>query len=170
MKSESMGSSIRSVPMIGYAKAAEVVPTVFFTILVLGFYMAHYFWSTGFFTGAFTPLLAVVFFAAVLSTIATAAGKALTPRKEIVALVELIGAVLLAVTAYWFFVAFPLDFVHVADVVSVQLQFLLTWMTNEIGRIIVAIVMLASMIALGVDAVKLVWRVYVRPTASAQRL
>ena len=155
--------------MIGYARTAEVATTVFFTILVLGFYMAHYVWSTGFFTNAFTPLLAGIFFASILSTIATVSAKALTLRKDIIALVELIGAGLLALAAYWFYEAFPLDFNHVSDVVPAQLQFLLNWITNDIGGIIVALVLIAAIIVLAVDSVRLSWRVSERQYRRLER-
>jgi predicted PurR-regulated permease PerM len=91
----------------------KVVAATFFALLVLGFYLAHYVESTGFFTSAFTPLLAGVFYASILYTIVNAVAKATTPRKDIVALVEVIGAVLLTVTTAWFFVVFPLNFDHV---------------------------------------------------------
>ena len=148
--------------MIGYAKVAEVVATTFFTALIFGFYMAHYALSTGFFTSAFTPSLATLFFASVLYVIVNTSAKAVTPRKDVLALVELIGAALFLTVAAWIFVAFPFNFAHIADVVPSQLQFLLSWLTNDIGRILVALVLLAAVIAFAVDAVKLAWRVAVR--------
>jgi hypothetical protein len=148
--------------MLGAARISQVVATTFFTVLVFGFYMAHYVLSTGFFTGAFTPLLATIFYGSVLWAIVNVSFKAATARKDILALVEFIGAVLFAVTAAWFFVAFPLNFAHVADVFPGSLQFLFTWLTNDIGRILVALVFVASIIALAVNAVKLAWRVSVR--------
>ena len=78
--------------MVGYANLAEVIATSFFTILVFGFYMAHYAWSTGFFTSAFTPVLAVLFFASVLYVIVNTSAKAITPRKDILALIQLVGS------------------------------------------------------------------------------
>ncbi len=159
MRSNTTVVLVHGVPMIGYAKASEVVSSTLITILILGFYMAHYFWSTGFFTSAFTPILATVFFASVLSTIVTNGAKAVTPRKEIVTLVEFLSAGLLAITAYWFYLVYPLDFAHVADVVPTQLQFFLTWIDNGIGRIIVTIVLVAALIALAVEAVRLTWRI-----------
>jgi hypothetical protein len=148
--------------MLGAARVSEVVATTFFTALVFSFYIAHYVMSTGFFTSSFTPVLAAIFYTSVLWTIVNVSFKAVTPRKDIVALAELVGSVLFTVTAGWFFVAFPLNFVHVADVVPGPLQFLFTWLTNDIGRIIVALVFVASIIALAVNAVKLAWRVSVR--------
>ena len=148
--------------MLGAAKVSEVVVTTFFTALVFGFYLAHYVMSTGFFTSSFTPLLAAIFYTSVLWTIVNVSFKAATPRKDIVALAEFVGSVLFAVTAAWFFVAFPLNFVHVADVVPGSLQFPFAWLTNDIGRIIVGLVFIVSIIALAVNAVKLAWRVSVR--------
>jgi hypothetical protein len=148
--------------MLGAARVSEVVATTFFTALVFGFYMAHYALSTGFFTSNFTPLLAAIFYTSVLWTIVNVSFKAVTPRKDIVALAEFVGSVLFAVTASWFFVAFPLNFAHVADVVPGSFQFLFTWLTNDIGRILVALIFIASIIALSVNAVKLAWRVSVR--------
>ncbi len=88
--------------------------------------------------------------------------KIVTPRRDIRAFVELIGATLFLVVAAWIFVAFPLNFAHVADVVPVQFRFVLSWLTNDMGRIIVALVLLAGVIAFAVDAIKLVWRVTTR--------
>ncbi|MBO0888202.1 hypothetical protein J2P12_03790 [Candidatus Bathyarchaeota archaeon] len=146
----------------GYSKVANVVATTFFTTLVFSFYMAHYAWSSGFFTRDFTPLLAALFFASVLYSIATSLTKALTLRKDVVALVELVGAVVFLTVAAWFFVAFPLNFAHVADVLPAPFQFLLTWLTNDIGRVVVAAVLLAAAITFTVDVVKFAWRVIER--------
>ena len=163
MKTEMPGSAMHGRLMIGYAKASDVVGPSIATLLIFGFYMAHYAWSTGFFTDGFTPLLATLFYASVLYTVVNAAVKAITPDKVTRALVELLGSALFAVVAAWFFVAFPLNFAHVADVVPASAQFLLTWLTNDVGRILVAIVFAASIIALGVNAFRLAWRLLARP-------
>ena len=148
--------------MLGAAKVSEVVATAFFTTIVFGFYVAHYVLSTGFFTSSFTPLLAALFYTSVLWTIVNVSFKAVTLRKDVNAFVELIGAAFFAITAAWFFAVFPLNFAHVADVVPGSLRFLFLWLTNDIGRILVALVFVAAIIALAVDAVKLAWRVSVQ--------
>jgi len=161
MKSGTSGLANQHL-MIGYAKVAEVVATAFVTTLIFGFYMAHYAWSTGFFTSAFTPSLAFPFFASVLYVLVNTTFKVATPRKDVVALVEMVGALLFVTVAAWVFIAFPLDFAHVADVIPAPFQFLLSWLTNDIGRILVALVLLAGVIALAVDSIKFVWRVSIR--------
>src|SRR5215467_856584 len=117
MKPNPSGSFNRSSITISGAGVANVVATAFFTSLVFSFYMAHYAWSTGFFTNAFTPALAVVFFASVLYPIATAIVKVITTRKDAAALVELIGAALFTAVAAWFYAVFPLNFSHLTDVI-----------------------------------------------------
>ena len=148
--------------MVGYAKVGEVVATVFFTSLVFGFYMAHYAWSTGFFTSAFTPPMALLFFASVLWVIVNTSAKVMTPRKDVVALVELAGALLFVAVAAWIFIAFPLNFAHVGDVVPAQLQFTISWLTNDMGRILVPLILLAGIIAFMVDSAKLGWEIFKR--------
>lgn len=148
--------------MVGYAKVAEVVATTFVTFAIFGFYMAHYAWSTGFFTSAFTPPMAALFFASVLWVIVNTSTKVVTPRKDLVALVELIGALLFVAVAAWILIVFPLNFAHVADVIPTQFQFILSWLTNDIGRILVPLILLAGIIAFAVDSVKLSWEVVKR--------
>lgn len=167
MKSDTSTTYTPAHFMIGYAKASELVATTFFTALVFGFYMAHYAWSTGFFTSDFTPFLATLFFASVLYVIVNSYAKAVTPRKDVLALVELVGVVLFVTVAAWIFTAFPFNFAHVADVVPAPFQFLLIWLTNDIGRIIVALVLLAAVITVALDSAKLAWRVTVRQFRNA---
>jgi hypothetical protein len=167
MKSDASTAFTHHHFMVGYAKLAEVVATGFFTALVFGFYMANYVWSTGFFTTAFTPLMATLFFASVLYVIVNTSAKVITPRRDVLALVELSGAALFLTVAAWVFVAFPLNFAHVADVIPVPFQLLLSWLTNDIGRILVALVLLAGVIGFAVDSVKLAWRVTARQFRNA---
>ena len=156
--------------MVGYAKVSEVVAATFFTVLIFGFYLAHYALSTGFFTIEFTPLLAVLFFMSVLYTIFNSSAKAVTPRKDIVAFVELAGAVLFTTVAAWFFFAFPLKFAHLTDIVPVSIRFMFSWINDDIGRIIVALALIGGVISIVVDSVKLVWRVTVRRFSQAREM
>lgn len=148
--------------MLGTARVGELVVTTIVACFVAGFYAAHLVWSTGFFTSAFTPGLAALFFTSISWTIINVASKAISPRKDVVALVELIGAALFASVTAWLYLVFPFNFTHLADVVPAQLQFMLNWITNDLGRILVGLILVASIIALAVSAVKFAWRVSVR--------
>ena len=170
MKSDESRTLTGHRMMVGYAKVSEVVAATFFTALIFGFYLAHYAVSTGFFTSGFTPLLATLFFMSVLYTILNSSAKAITPRKEIVAVVELLGAVLFTTVAAWFFLAFPLNFAHLTDIVPVSARFLFSWINDDIGRIIVALALIGGVISIVVDSVKLAWRVTVRRFSQAAEI
>lgn len=103
-----------------------------------------------------------MFYASILYNIVNLSSKAFTLRKDVIALVELIGTILFATVAGWVYSVFPFNFAHIADVVPAPAQFMFTWLTNDIGRIIVALVFVASIIAL-VNTVKLSWRLFDRP-------
>jgi hypothetical protein len=148
--------------MLGAARVSELIVTTIVACLIAGFYAAHLVWSTGFFTSAFTPVLAALFFTSIAWTIVNVAAKAITSRRDVLALAELIGAVLFAGVTAWLYVVFPFNFTHLADVAPAQLQFLLSWITNDIGRMLVGLILVASIIALAVNAVKFAWRVSVR--------
>jgi hypothetical protein len=155
--------------ILGAARVGELVATTIVACLVAGFYVAHLAWSTGFFTSAFTPVLATLFFASIAWTIINVAAKAITPRRDLLALVELIGASLFAGVTSWLYAVFPFNFTHLADVAPAQLQFLMNWITNDIGRILIGLILVASIIALAVSAIKFAWRVSVRSMTPRRR-
>lgn len=152
--------------MLRPAMLGELVMTTVVACLIAGFYGAHLAWSTGFFTSAFTPVLAAFFFASIFWTIVNVAFKTITSRKDVRTFVEWIGAALFVGVAAWIYAVFPFNFMHLADVVPAQFQFLLSWITNDIGRILVALILIAGIIALVVDSVKLAWRVSTRVASS----
>lgn len=157
MKSNPPSPAMHGRLMIGHAKASEAIPSIIATFLIGGFYIAHQAWSTGFFTADFTILLATAFYASVFYVIVNSAAKVLIARKDVVILIELIGAVLFMGVAAWVYFVFPFNFAHLADVVPVQAQFALTWITNDIGRIIVDIALFGSIIAVIIDSARLAW-------------
>lgn len=165
MRSDASEMWNQRATLIGPARVGELVATTIVACAVAGFYAAHLVWSTGFFTSAFAPITAV-FFISIFWTIVNAGFKAVTLRKDVLALIEWVGAALFAGVAAWLYAVFPFNFTHLADVVPTQLQFLLSWITNDIGHILVALILIAGIIALIVDSVKLAWRVSTRVVSS----
>jgi len=145
------------------ARAGELVATTIVACLSAGFYGAHLAWSTGFFTSEFTPVLASFFFISIFWMVINVASKAVTQRKGILALVEWTGTALFAGVTALLYVVFPFNFSHVADVVPAQLQFPFIWITNDIGKVLVGLILVASIIALAVSTIKLLWRLVVEP-------
>jgi hypothetical protein len=84
-----------------------------------------------------------------------ATAKLLTDRKGTLAMVELLGALLTGVATLCLFVVFPFNFAHLGDVLPSLLQPLLRWVTNDIGRILYAVAVFGSVIAIIVDSAKI---------------
>ena len=122
----------------------------------LGFYYAHQAWSTGFFTPNFTGELAVLLYVSILYVAINATARLLTDRKSTLTMIELLGALLTGITTLCLFVAFPFNFAHVGDVLPGLIQPLLRWVTNDVGRILCAVAVFGSAIAIIVDSAKLV--------------
>ncbi|HEX7586770.1 MAG TPA: hypothetical protein VF478_00490 [Anaerolineae bacterium] len=128
---------------------------VILTLCAFGFYYAHQVRATGFFTAGFTAELAVLLYVSILYLIVNATAKLLTDRKGSLAMVELLGALLTGFATLCLFVVFPFNFAHVGDVLPSLLQPLLRWVTNDIGRILYAVAVFGSVIAIIVDSAKL---------------
>lgn len=112
--------------------------------LVTLFFVAHQFWSTGFFTSKFGPVEAFLFYAAVLFGVVTAAAKGVVGRKNAVRSLEVLGGVLFTVASIWLFIVFPFNFSHFADVLPDFLRFLLQWISDDIVKVLLALGIIAA--------------------------
>ena len=130
--------------------------SVFLTLLAFGFYYAHQAWSTGFFTASFSTGLAVLLYVSVLYLAVNATAKLLTDQKRIVITVELIGAILTGLATLSLFVVFPFSFAHVGDVLPSLIRPLLSWITNDIGRIAYGLGVFGSIVAIIADSARLI--------------
>ena len=129
---------------------------VIVTLCAFVFYYAHQVQATGFFTDGFTTELAVLLYVSILYLIVNATAKLLTDRQSTLAMVELLGALLTGVATLCLFMVFPFNFAHVGDVLPSLVQPLLKWITNDVGRILYAVAVFGSVIAIIVDSAKLV--------------
>jgi hypothetical protein len=102
--------------------------------LIAAFFAAHQAWSTGFFLPSFTPIQAALLYGSILYGILVTNTEAIGLREDRIQMVNVIGAGLWTVTAAWLFFAFPFDFTHLATVVPWPFKFLVTWITNSIGK------------------------------------
>jgi hypothetical protein len=107
--------------------------------LVIGFFAAHQAWSTGFFTTGFGLLGTVLFYAVLLTGLVppVLGSLHLEKKRELEAL--LVTAVFWTMAAAWFFFAFPFNFSHLTAVVPSQASFILSWITDDVGRILVGV-------------------------------
>jgi hypothetical protein len=113
-------------------------------VLVAAFFAAHQAWSTGFFLSSFTPVQAALLYVSILYGILVANTAVIGLKEDRTLIVNLIGAVLWTATTAWLFFAFPFDFTHLAAVVPWPFQFLVSWITNGIGRVVWLLFFLGS--------------------------
>lgn len=67
---------------------------------------------------------------------------------------ELIASVFWIVASTWFLmVVFPFNFAHFADIVPDFLRFLVSWITNDIARVLIAIGLLGGIVSVGINTV-----------------
>ena len=56
-------------------------------------------------------------------------------------------------SAWFLMVVFPFNFAHFADVVPDFLAFLISWITNDIARVLLAIGMVGGVVSVGINTV-----------------
>ena len=102
--------------------------------LVAAFFATHQALSTGFFLSSFTSLQAALLYGSILYSILVMNTEVIGLREDQIWIVNIVGAILWTTTTAWLFFAFPFDFAHFAAVVPWPFQFLVTWITNSIGK------------------------------------
>lgn len=124
-------------------------PVLLGLVLVVGFFVAHQVWSTGFFTSDFGLLGTLLFYCALGFgfTFALGVPVALSRRfgRRTELTYELGTALFWTITAAWLLVAFPFNFSQLNAVVPGQLWFVLSWITNDIGRILLGIALVGAL-------------------------
>ena len=126
-------------------------------VLLFGFFWLHQSMHTGFFTAGFGTRAAICLFAPIVVSLAPPAVRALTGRRNPARPLEAAANLSLALGTLYLLIAFPLDFAHLADVFSPSLRFLLSWITDDVARI----VMILQVIFMPISAAANLWQ-YVR--------
>ena len=125
-------------------RLASLWPVFVGVALVAGFFIAHQALSTGFFTSDFGLTGSVLLYGTLLTGLvpATVGSMNLARKTELETMI--LTAVFWTVATAWFFFAFPFNFAHVTAVVPSQLSFLLSWITNDIGRALLGIALVGA--------------------------
>lgn len=124
-------------------------PVLLGLVLVVGFFVAHQVWSTGFFTSDFGLLGTFLFYCALGFgfTFALGVPVALSRRfgRRTELTYELATALFWTITAAWLLLVFPLNFSQLNAVVPGQLKFVLSWITNDVGRILLGTALVGAL-------------------------
>ncbi len=128
--------------------------SIFIMFLFFGFFVYHLVANTGFFTAAFGPWEMFFFFGPMLLALTPPLIRASTGARQPARPLEALTNAFMAVGALWLLMVFPFEFAHLADALPAGLRFLLAWVNNDIGRII----LILQLIVCPVVALVMIWQ------------
>ncbi|MBI5031230.1 MAG: hypothetical protein HZB51_11940 [Chloroflexi bacterium] len=105
-------------------------------LFVGGFFAYHQLSNTGFFTFKFGPLEMLALYGPIAVSLAAPIIRALSGHRNPASLFDTATRLLLAIGSLELVLVFPLDFAHIADVLPGAIRFILSWMTNDFGRLV----------------------------------
>ena len=108
-------------------------------LLVFAFFAYHLFANTGFFTSNFGGFEMALLYGSILFSALAPLMRALTGRRNPARPVEAAGNILFEVSQIWLLILFPFNFSHLSAALPSQLGFLVSWITNDIGRILLVL-------------------------------
>jgi hypothetical protein len=120
-------------------------------LLVTAFFYAHQAWSTGFFTPSFGALEAFFLYGSILLGMLGPLARTATGSRNLSRPPELMASMFWIVASVWLMV-FPFDFAHFADVVPDFLQFFVSWVTNDIARVLMILGTIGGAVFIAVNA------------------
>jgi len=99
-------------------------------------------WSTGFFTATFGTLEIILFYGSLIGWIFTGALEG-SGRKNLSRDFDAFGGVYFVTFCIgWLFMVFPFDFTYFADVLPEFLRFLVQWISNDIARVVMVLLII----------------------------
>jgi hypothetical protein len=113
-------------------------------LLVYAFFVYHQVAHTGFFTARFGPFEMVCLYGPMLVSVAAPLVRAFSSRRNPGRPFEVATNVFLVLASLWLLQVFPFDFTHFADAFPAALRFLLAWMNNDIGRLVLMLQVLVG--------------------------
>jgi hypothetical protein len=134
-------------------RGGEIVAVIVIVLVALFFY-AHQTEETGFFTSSFGATEAFLLYGAILIGTAGPIARFLTGKRNKSRTAELVASIFWIVASVWFLmVVFPFDFAHFADIVPDFLQFLISWITNDVARVLISIGLVGGAVSVAVNTV-----------------
>jgi len=118
---------------------------VFFSLLGL-YFVAHQMGSTGFFTEEFGTLEMVMLYGSLLFMIISAGLEGILGQRLLSRFWDAFGGLIFAtIGAIWLFVVFPFEFTYFANVLPDFLRFLLQWISNDIAKVLLVLVVIVTL-------------------------
>ncbi|HVB26075.1 MAG TPA: hypothetical protein VNG51_29315 [Ktedonobacteraceae bacterium] len=115
-------------------------------LLVFGFFVNHQIANTGFFTAKFGILEMFCLYGPIFFSLVAPTVRALNGRRNPGRTYEVAANVFIAITALWLLMVFPFDFSHLADILPAAIRFVLAWITNDIGKVVLILQVIVGLI------------------------
>jgi hypothetical protein len=121
---------------------------VIFCVLMIIFFGFHQIQSTGFFTLNFSALEMLLFYGFWIFWITTASLEAILSQRLISRIVDTFGGLIFAtISITLLLIIFPFNFSHLADILPESIRFLIQWISNDIARVIMVLIIIAHLFA-----------------------
>jgi hypothetical protein len=123
-------------------------------LLILAFYLYHQVANTGFFTSKFGGWEMFAFYGSILLSLVPPIGRAVIGRRNPVRPVEAACNLFFAFASLWLLFVFPFNFAHFANALPGGIRFALSWVTDDIAKLVLVLVFLGTLISAAVNIVK----------------
>lgn len=143
----------------------EIVAAVI-VLLILAFYLYHQTSNTGFFTAKFGGWEMFAFYGPIILSLVPPIGRAVIGRRNPIRPYEAAGNIFFAFALLYLLIVFPFNFAHFSDALPTFLRFTLSWVTNDIAKVVLALAVAGGLISAGYNIVKYVMY---HPTASSSQ-
>lgn len=118
---------------------------VFISAVIFLFLYENQLRGVAFFTPAFGWSEQFLFYAPLFAGIALSLARAVYGHKNGLRPFDGANALFLAFAAFWLLSVFPFDFTHFGDMFPAQIQFIFSWLTNDVGRVLFALAGIGSL-------------------------
>ncbi len=127
-------------------RVAEPVFTIIALGVLLAFFAYHQRAATGFFTEKFGPFEMLCLYGPIILAPAAAIVRAVSGQRNPARPVEAFTDICMALGAIWLLIVFPFDFTHLPDALPASIQFILAWVTDDIGRIVLLLQVIVGLL------------------------
>ena len=119
---------------------------VFISFLVLLFFIENQVRGTGFFTSAFGPTEQFLFYGAWVVDAVVSLTRAAYGRRNATRPLIAMGAFVWMFAAFWLLTVFPFNFAHLPDLLPHSIQFVLFWVNDQVGALVILLVGIGSLV------------------------
>lgn len=124
------------------------IAIVVFCLLMIIYFISHQTWATGFFTSKFGAMEMLFFYGFWFFWITTASLEAILSQRLLSRIVDTFGGLIFATISIGILLSiFPFEFGHLSDILPESIRFLIQWISNDIARVIMVILVFLHLAA-----------------------